>query len=958
MATSIQHNFYSSLTVPSHFISKSNPSLNLALKTTNFEQNPVWVPSLKQICKQGNLREAFNSFSNLFTDQNSSLLCPDEAYSSVLELCASKKAPAQGQQVHAHLIKSNAQHDSVFLSTKLVFMYGKCGLLWDAQKLFDNMPQRTIFSWNAMIGTYVSNGRPFEALELYYVMRISGESLDAFTFPCVLKACGMLNDPRQGAVIHGCIVKSGYDSNDFVSNAIVSMYAKCDDIIGARQLFDEITDRQDVVLWNSIISGYSESGQPLEALTLFRELQRSHVDMNTYTFVAALQACEEPSFRRLGMEIHAATLKFNNHLDLYVANAMVDMYARCGRMKEAEKIFNQMIKRDSISWNSMLTGLIQNGLFTEAVEFFREMQAKRQKPDKVSLISILSVAGRLENLLIGMEAHAYAMKIGSDIDLKIGNTLIDLYAKCHYMNYMDIVFRKMTDKDPISWTTVIAGYAQSKYYTKALEVFREVQAAGTAVDAMMIGSILLACTGLKWINHTKEIHGYIMKTGLSDLVISNTLVDTYGECGNIEYANRVFNFIEDKDIVSWTSMILSYVKNGLANEALCLHGLMQEYEVEPDSVAVVSLLTATASLSALKKGKEIHGFILRMGFLLEGSIPSSLVDMYACCGAVENSYKMFNCVEDKDVVLWTSMINASGMHGHGTRAIELFSKMEAENVYPDHVTFLSLLHACSHSNLPDEGQQFLEIMRFKYHLEPWPEHYACLVDLLARANRLQEAYRFLRNMPVETTAAWCALLGACHVHGEKPLGEIAAQKLLNLEPQNPGNYVLVSNVFAATGRWDDVEVVRKRMRQARLKKNPACSWIEVRNKVHTFISRDRSHPQSDEIYQKLAEIIGILEKEGGYVPQTKYVLHNVEEEDKAKMLYGHSERLAIAYGLFETSKGTIIRVAKNLRVCGDCHTFLKLVSRFLTEKLLSGMPADFTIFLKEPALVGISGKLV
>lgn len=382
-------------------------------------------------------------------------------------------------------------------------------------------------------------------------------------------------------------------------------------------------------------------------------------------------------------------------------------------------------------------------------------------------------------------------------------------------------------------------------------------------------------------------------------------------------------------------MISAYVDSGLGDEALSLFRSMKEDGLEPDSVALMSTLSAAASLSALKKGKEVHGFLIKQGFPVEESVASSLVDMYARCGALENSFKVFNLVKDKDPVLWTCMIHASGMHGCGKEAIELFDRMEMENTQPDHVTFLALLYACSHSGMIDEGKKYLQIMKENYNLEPWPEHYACVVDLLGRANRLKEAYQFVKSMPVEPNAVvWCALLGACHVHSNEELGNIAAGKLLELEPENPGNYVLVSNVFASAGKWDDVELVRERMKERGLRKIPACSWIEMRDKVHTFMARDKNHPQSYLIYEKLAEIIEILKKEGGYTAQTKYVLHNVDEDEKTKMLYGHSERLAIAYALLESPKGAPIRVTKNLRVCGDCHVFIKLVSKFFDREII------------------------
>lgn len=935
MIASIPHcHFTTSSTLLNHHLLKKT-HLNPPHKICQFSQKPIKTPSLKEVGKQARLKEAYQILTRLFPDQNPLPFCPEEAYSSALELCANKKALSLGKQVHSHMMKSCAVCDSVFLSTRLVFMYGKCGSILSAEKVFDKMPHRTIFTWNAMIGAYVSNGEPFGALSLYREMRILGVPLDSCTFPCLLKACGALNNLHCGAEIHGLAIKCGYDSIIFMVNSIVAMYAKCSNLDGARQLFDGMTEKEDIVSWNSIISAFAANGQSVEALGHFRDMQKLGLALNTYTFVAALQACEDSFFVKLGMEIHAAVLKASHDVDVYVANALIAMYARCGKMDEAARIFYKMDDQDYISWNTLLSGFVQNGLYEESLKFFYEMQDAGRKPDQVSVLNVISASGRLGNLLNGMELHAYAIRSGFDSDLHVGNTLIDMYAKCSNINYMGRAFDRMADKDFISWTTIIAGYAQSKAYSRALELFLKAQIEGMDVDEMMIASILLACGGSNNISYVKEIHGYILRRGLSDLALQNSIVDVYGECQNIDYAKRMFESIEYKDVVSWTSMMTCYLHNGLPNEALELVYFMKETSVEPDSIALMSLLSAAASLSALKKGKEIHGFLIRKGFIIEESLANSLVDMYARCGVLVNSYKLFNCIRHKSLTLWTSMINANGMHGRGKAAVDLFKRMKVENIVPDHITFLALLYACSHSGFIDEGRRFLEVMQCEYHLEPWPEHYACLVDLLGRANRLEEAYQFVKTMQIQPTSeVWCALLGACRVHSNKELGQIAAQKLLELGPENPGNYVLVSNVFAASGRWKDVEEVRMRMKGSGLKKNPGCSWVEVDNKVHTFVARDKSHPQSDEIYHKLAQITETLESKGGYVAQTKYVLHNVKEEQKIQMLYGHSERLAIAYGLLGTPNGTPIRVTKNLRVCGDCHTFCKLVSKVFERELV------------------------
>ncbi|KAI3449689.1 hypothetical protein Pfo_006354 [Paulownia fortunei] len=916
MATLIQHINFSSAP-----ISTPPRSLKKAHKT----------PLLKISQKPTSLQEAFLSLTNklVFSTPNKSL---DEAYALVLDHCASQNSLSLGKQIHTHIIKRNNANDLVFLSTKLVLVYGKCGSLSDAEELFDEMLDRSIFTYNAMLGAYISNGEPRKAIELYADMRFLDIPADAHTCSCVLKACSGVKDVCCGREIHGYMTKSGLVCNDIVVNSLVSVYARCNNINAVELLFDRRSGRGDVVFWNLMISAYATNGMNKEALRVFREMQKAAVTPSTYTFVGALQACEE---LLSGMQIHAVVLKSNLCFDRYVANALVVMYSKCSRIDEAAKVFVNIGDRDNVSWNSMLAAYVQNGLYDESLEFFREITRAGQQLDQVSVISVLSACGRSGNLLNGMEVHAFALKNGMELDLQVGNTIIDMYAKCSKTSFMDSAFRRIPQKDHISWTTIISGYVQNYCYPKALQSLREVLVEGIDIDIMMIESVLLACRGLKCILIAKEIHGYTVRRELSDIVLRNTIVDVYGECGEVDYARNVFKLIENKNVVSWTSMIACYVHNGLANEALELSFHMVKAGVELDTIALLSILSAAAVLSALRKGEEIHGFLIRRCLHLGESIASSLVDMYASCGSVDNSYKVFNCVKDKDLVLWTSMINAFGMHGQGVTAIQLFRKMEAENLLPDHIAFLAILCACSHSALVDEGKSFFNTMQCQYDLEPWPEHYACLVDLLGRANCLEEAFELVKSMKMEPTpAVWCALLGACRTHSNMEIGEIAARKLLEMDPENPGNYVLISNIYAAAQRWEDVEEVRMRMKVKGLKKDPGCSWIEVGNKVHTFITRDRSHPLSDEIYDKLSQITEKLERDGGYKAQTSYVLHNVDEKEKVKMLHGHSERLALAYGLLTTPQRIPIRVTKNLRVCGDCHTFTKLISKFFEREIV------------------------
>ncbi|CAN6462944.1 unnamed protein product [Victoria cruziana] len=920
---------------PMQFQRLGRSSLSLPLRVPPLVSS--FPSDVVRLCKEGRLEESFEAF-NLFLRKHGGLSHPGiesvDVLSSLLELCASCGALFQGKQLHGRIIFLRGNTIESFLGTKLVFMYAKCGCLEDAQRLFDEMPERTVFTWNALIGGLVTYGQPMAAVRLYERMCQYGILSDACTFACALKACGELKDAYCGRGVHGRAVKGGFGSSVFVGNALVSMYAKCDELDLACRVFDGINAERDIVSWNSIISANSQSGNSIEALRLFRVMQSNGVSINSFTIVGILQACADLSLVRLGMEIHGKLVRLGLESSVYESNSLLVMYARCGKVDHASLVFRKMNNRDYISWNSMLSGYVQNFMYCEALDFFREMLQNDQSPDNVSIVSVLSACGRLGKLLHGMEAHAYAIKFGFDLDNPVGNSILDMYAKCSHIDYAGLAFRRIPEKDIISWTTIMAGYAQNYCCLATIKLFKEVQMLGMTVDPLMLVSVLLASSSLEKIHYVKQIHGYMVRHNLFDLVLANALVDAYGQMRSLKYALVVFKSIEEKDVVSWTSIICSYVDNGLPNEAFNLFHEMDEDGHRPDSVALITILSAAAALSTMSRGEEIHGYILRRGFTIEGPTGNALVDMYSRCGAVDSAYKLFERIHDKDMVLWSSMISAFGMHGRGNAAILLFTQMQKSNAQPDHIAFLAILYACSHSGLVQEGKTYFESMRSDHHLAPWPEHYACMVDILGRNNYLSEAYDFIKGMTVEPTAAvWCALLGACRVYGNTEVGQLAAQKLLELEPEKPGNYVLVSNFYATAGKWKDVERVREKMRQRGLKKDPACSWIEMKNRMHSFIAGDKSHPQSEEIYDMLAKIKAKLEKTG-YVSQTKFVLHDVGEEEKVNLLYSHSERLAISFGLISTKPLSPIRITKNLRVCADCHEFTKLVSMVLEREII------------------------
>eukprot|EP01018_Ginkgo_biloba_P034142 Gb_28028 [translate_table: standard] len=533
------------------------------------------------------------------------------------------------------------------------------------------------------------------------------------------------------------------------------------------------------------------------------------------------------------------------------------------------------------------------------------------------------------------QVHGLMVVSGLDQNVFLGNKLVSMYALCGSMENARLLFDDINKRNIFVWNAMIRGYAMNGFCEEALTFFSRMQGEGIQPNNFTFPFVLKACAGLSALQEGKEIHNHVVRNGYeSDVFVVNALVAMYAKCGSIKVARQLFDKIPERDVVSWNAMISGYVQNGHAHEAFSLFTRMQLADMTPDSVTMKSVLPACTYIAALQKGKWIHGYIIRSGFISDVAVCNAIIDMYAKCGSIEFARHLFDEMSDRNVVSWSAMIAGYGMHGRGEDALELFSLMQQADVKPDDVTFVCVLSACSHAGLVDEGWRYFDSMIGDYCIKPRVEHYACIVDLLGRAGHLDEAWSFIEKMPLKADAGvWGALLSACVIHCNIELGEQVAVRIIDLDPKNAGRYVQLSNIYAAAGRWDDVAKVRTMMKGKGLKKTPGCSMIEINNKVHAFLIGDRSHPQSDKIYAMLESLTGLME-EAGYVPNTDFVLRDVEEEVKEHILCSHSEKLAIAFGLINTSPGTPIRITKNLRVCGDCHCATKFISKIVSREII------------------------
>lgn len=418
------------------------------------------------------------------------------------------------------------------------------------------------------------------------------------------------------------------------------------------------------------------------------------------------------------------------------------------------------------------------------------------------------------------------------------------------------------------------------------------------------------------------------------LVSLTTMITCYAKLGELDKARVLFKEMEDRDVVCWNVMIGGYTQNGMPNEALFLFRQMLAAKVKPNEVTVLSVLSACGQLGALESGRWLHSYIETNRIDINVHVGTALVDMYSKCGSLEDARLVFDRIKNRDVVAWNSMIVGYAMHGFSRDALQLFREMCAVGHHPSDITFIGVLSACGHAGLVNEGWRFFRSMKDKYRIEPKIEHYGCMVNLLGRAGNLEEAYTLVKNMKIEPDPVlWGTLLGACRLHGNIALGEEIAEFLVAKNLANSGTYILLSNIYAATGNWDGVASVRTLMKQSGVQKEPGCSSIEVNNKVHEFLAGDRRHPKSKEVYVMLEEMNGWL-RAHGYTPQTDIVLHDLATRQKEQSLEVHSEKLAIAFGLISTKPGSTIKIVKNLRVCLDCHAVTKLISKITGRKIV------------------------
>lgn len=813
-------------------------------------------------------------------------------FSDVIKACASVSELTSGRALHGCVAKLGHMACNE-VSKSVLNMYAKCRRMDDCQKMFRQMNSVDPVVWNIVL-TGLSGSCARETMRLFKAMHFADEPKpSSVTFAIVLPVCVRLGNTYNGKIMHSYIIKTGLEKDTLVGNALVSMYAKCGLVFpDAYTAFDSIADK-DVVSWNAIIAGFSENNMKTNAFRSFCLMLKEPTEPNYATIASILPVCvsmDKNIAYQSGRQIHSYVVQrswLQTHVN--VCNSLVSFYLRVGRIGEAASLFTRMGSKDLVSWNVVIAGYASNCEWFKALQLFHELVYKGDvSPDSVTILSILPACAQLNNLTFGKEIHNYILRHSYLLeDTSVGNALISLYARFGDPSAAYWAFSLISKKDIISWNAILDAFADSPKHSHFMNLLHHLFNEAIILDSVTILSIVKFCTNVQEVGKVKEVHGYSVKAGLlhdeMEPMLGNALLDAYAKCGSVEYAHKIFQGLSmRRTLVTYNSMLSGYVNSGSHDDAQILFGEMsttdlttwslmvriyaesccpseaidvfreiQARGMRPNTVTIMNLLPVCAQIASLHLVRQCHGYIIRGG-LGDIRLKGTLLDVYAKCGSWKNAYSVFQSDAHRDLVMFTAMIAGYAVHGLGKEALMIYSHMIDLGIKPDHVFITTLLTACCHAGLIQSGLQIFDSIRTVHGLKPTMEQYASVVDLLARGGRLDDAYSFVTQMPVEPNAnIWGTLLRACTAYNRMDLGRLVANHLLQAESDDAGNYVQISNMYAADAKWEGVMELRNLMKKKEMKKPTGCSWLEADGQRSVFVSGDCSHPRRDSIFDVL-----------------------------------------------------------------------------------------------------------
>ncbi|XP_030947287.1 pentatricopeptide repeat-containing protein At4g14850-like [Quercus lobata] len=679
-----------------------------------------------------------------------------------------------------------------------------------------------------------------------------------------------------------------------------------------------------------------------EALSMMKEGTK----FESSYYVPLLQECINKNSVSEAQIVHGHIMKTVTQEDLFVMTFLINVYAKCGSMENAQKVFDNLLRRNVVSWTTLMTGYVQNSQPEIAIQIFQEMLEAGAYPTNYTLGTALNACSSLYSVMLGKQFHAYIIKYQIDFDTSVGNALCSFYSKLGNLESAIKAFQRIREKNVISWTAVISACGDNGEAARGLRFFAEMLTEDIIPNEFTLTSVLSLCCTMLSLGVGAQIHSLSIKLGyMSSLPIKNSIMYLYLKCGCISEAEKLFDKTETFSLVTWNAMIsghsqmmdfaeddLSAYRSGC--EALNIFFKLNQSGMKPDLFTFSSILTVCSRLVAVEQGEQIHARIIKSGFLSEVVVGTALINMYNKCGSIEKATKAFVEMDTRTMILWTSMITGFSQHGQSHQALQLFEDMRLAGVRPNQITFVGVLSACSHAGMVKEALSYFEMMQKAYKIRPVMDHFACLIDMFVRLGQLNEAFDFIKKNDFEPNEfIWSLLMAGCRSHGNLELGFYAAEQLLKLKPKDTETYVLVLNMYLSAGRWKDVSRVRKMMKEEKLKKLHDWSWISIKNKVYSFKPNDKSHFRSADIYKSLENLLDQAKRLGYESLETLDVTDGDEEKTHSSTAY-HSEKLAIAFGLLNMPNAAPIRVIKSIFMCRDCHNFVKFISLLTAREIV------------------------
>ncbi|MCO5560270.1 hypothetical protein L7F22_013881 [Adiantum nelumboides] len=744
-------------------------------------------------------------------------------YLAVLRACGTDEDLHKGRLIHAEVVKACLDSDLV-VESSLLNMYAQCGELEDCSKVFDHWAGDDVVMWNTMISAYIPHGHGLTSLKLFEKMEQKLIEPNEVTFVSLLKACAKMGLLTEGWYVHDKIVRRGFDSNIIVRNILVDFYAKCQKVEESDRMFN--MSCQNLVSWNTKIAGYVQHGHNNFALDLFMKMQQKGLKPDKVTFLSAIKACTNLESIGKGQVIHDEAQKQGLGSDLAVNNALILMYAKGGNLQLARKVFDSLSACDMISWGTMISGYVKHGCHTSAFKLVNDMLNKGIKPERVIFLSLLKACADRESLEDGHLVHHHIIYYELEIDSALGNTLIDMYAKCKHLDEAWTVFDTLSSRDVVSWSAMIAGYVQQGNQSLAFDLFVRMQQADVKPDKVTCLCLLKAAGNLRALGQGKQIHQAMINNQCElDVVAGSSLIDMYVKCSDLEEARQVFDQLHVRNEAAWSVMIAGYLQHEQNLPALDLFQEMLKEGLTLDKVFILGILRAAGSVGAVRPGMVVHDYYIRNMVDFDVMVCNTLMDMYSKCGMVKEVHKVFKFLPNRDGVSWNALIAADTRLENHKRVVQAFQDMKGEGFRPAESTFTSVLASCCHVA---DALQHLEIMIRDYAIKPTVEHLNCVIDILGRAARFDDARHFIETMSISPdVTTWLSLLTACRSYKNMEFGRFCFNQAIQLDPNVGAAYVLMSNIYADANMWDDVHKLQEIHQSPHLQKKPQAGGLEV-----------------------------------------------------------------------------------------------------------------------------------